>query len=126
MRVGDIVCAKSIEHRQVVDVQEDKNGRQRVRANRFGFKFQPDHSLLSQVGVFIYLGTYPEANGADLVHEYAEQQLRALGWTLELSPAADAVARSGGASTDGPRAHDSESLSQVSTPNAPQEPQEKA
>ena len=92
MRIGDIVCAKSIEHRVPVQVDEPKGAkRQRVLANRIGFKFQSEHNLLSTVGVFIFLGTYPEVTEGDKVQRFAEQQLKRLGWATESPQAADAV-----------------------------------
>lgn len=92
MKAGDVVCAKSFEHRQVMDVTEDKNGKQKVRANRYGFKFQGEHNLLSEVGVFLFLGKFPEQMDADITFKFAESQLRRLGWkTDEPTPAVDAV-----------------------------------
>lgn len=75
-----MICAKSIEHRDVLELKEDKNGKQKVIANRFGFKFQGEHNLLSEVGVFIFLGTFPEQVDADVTHKFAQDQLRSLGW----------------------------------------------
>ena len=80
MRVGDIVCAKSIEHRQVVEIREDKNGRQRPVVNRFGFKFQPEQNLISRVGIFLFLGTEPETEDSDRIQRVIERRLRDLGW----------------------------------------------
>lgn len=92
MHVGDVICAKSIEHRIPVKVDEPKGEkRQRVLANRLGFKFQSEHNLISTVGVFIFLGTFPEVEDSEKVQRFAERQLKQLGWTIELPPAADAV-----------------------------------
>lgn len=79
MITGDIVCAKSITDRRVVEVTEDKRGKQKVRANQYGYKFQPELNLISQVGVFLFLGVYPEAD-SDAVMKFAERQLEELGW----------------------------------------------
>lgn len=80
MRVGDVVCAKSITHREVVEMREGKGGKQRPLVNQYGFKFQGEHNELSTVGVFIFLGTYAEMHGPDKAYEFALSQLRRLGW----------------------------------------------
>lgn len=90
MRIGTIVCAKSIEHRSVVEMKEDKNGRQKPLTNRFGYKFQSEHNLLSQVGVFIFLGSFPEQTDPAITQKFAEDQLRRLGWCDE-SPVSSVV-----------------------------------
>jgi Tat protein secretion system quality control protein TatD with DNase activity len=102
MRLGDIVCTKSVTHRIPVEVHEPKNGkRQRVLANQIGFKFQSEISLLSQVGVFIFLGVHPEsADDGERVHRFAEQQLRRLGWTTESAQSVPAVGEAVDASSD--------------------------
>ena len=81
MRTGDVVIAKSFTPREVVEVTEDKHGKQRVKVNQYGYKFQSEHNLLSTVGVFLFLGTYPEANGPGAVAAFAKRELRRLGWT---------------------------------------------
>lgn len=88
MRRGDIVCAKSITHRIPVEVHEPKNGkRQRVIVNQLGFKFQSEVNLLSQVGVFLFLGVHPEvADDGQRVQRFAEEQLHRLGWSSSLAP----------------------------------------
>jgi len=91
VRIGDIICAKSIEHREVLELKEAKNGRQIVVANRYGFKFQTEHSLLSKVGVFIFLGVLPEQLDSAVTAKFAADQLRRLGWTLEKPTSAAAV-----------------------------------
>ncbi len=81
MTPGDIICAKSIEHREVVEMREDKNGRQRPLVNRYGFKFQPEHNLTSKVGIFLFLGTHPETDDGERVQRFIQEQLRGIGWT---------------------------------------------
>ncbi len=83
MNIGSVICAKTIEHRQPVEIKEDKNGKQREKANRIGFGFQSEHYLLSEVGVFIFLGKFPEQLDSEIVYKFADDQLRRLGWKPE-------------------------------------------
>ena len=82
MKCGDIACVKSLEHREVVSVAEDKRGKQKVTANRYGFKFQSEHNQLSQVGVLIFLDVYPESVLAndEAMDKFVEFRLNGLGW----------------------------------------------
>ncbi len=91
INTGDVIAAKSITHRILVEMKESKSGKQKPVVNQFGYSFQGEHGNLSQVGVFLFLGVCPEERGADGVHLFAEQQLRALGWRTEEPPSTNAV-----------------------------------
>lgn len=85
MKTGDIAFVKSIEVRQPVSVREDKNGKETVRANRFGVRFQSEQNLLSEVGVFLFLGKMPETwqladDGGAQVQRHLERRMADLGW----------------------------------------------
>lgn len=91
MRAGDIIATKSITHREVVEMRQGKDGQQRPRVNQYTFGFQSDINLLSEVGVFVFVGVYPEMHNPDKRRAFVEKQLRLLGWTMEAPPAVDAV-----------------------------------
>src|SRR5262245_37148824 len=91
IRTGAIICAKSVTHRIPVEIAEDKRGRLRVRANQFTYRFQGEHNRTSDVGVFVFLGTFPEHLDVAKVQEFATHQLHRLGWRLESATSADAV-----------------------------------
>lgn len=76
---GDLICAKSITHRIVLELREAKNGRQKPITNQYSYAFQ-GNSFLSKVGVFLFLGVYPEQTDADKTHAFAQRQMRGLGW----------------------------------------------
>ncbi len=85
IQTGDIICAKSITHRIPVELVESKSGKQKARCNEFGYRFQIDVNLLSTVGVFLFLGIYPEQMDGSVMEKWAVESLRRLGWTCEKS-----------------------------------------
>lgn len=79
---GDIICTKSITHRIPVEMKEAKSGKQTALCNQFSYKFHNEINLLSTVGVFLYLGTFPEQVDDAVMIKWAKESLERLGWML--------------------------------------------